>query len=67
VPPNALTKGPIGVPLLSARPVGTRQRMSPCRVPLCGHSAKAPSPLPGAVMTTFLCQVPVTLSKDFAE
>jgi hypothetical protein len=35
----------------------TRQRGSLCRVSRL-HSAKSPSPLPGAVMTTFLCRVP---------
>jgi hypothetical protein len=47
VPPNTLGKGP---------GKGARGELL-CRLSLCGHSALAPSSLPGAVTMTFLCRV----------
>jgi hypothetical protein len=50
--------GPRGASLSSVSTVDTRQRVSLCRVSLCGHSGQAPSSLPDTVTMTFLCRVP---------
>jgi hypothetical protein len=52
-----LTKGPTSASLSSATTVGSRQRVSFCRVSRW-HSAKSPSPSPGIVTANFLCRVP---------
>jgi hypothetical protein len=53
-----LTKGPAGGSFVECRYAGNQQRGNFFAKCIRRHSAKPPSPLPGAVTIAFLCRVP---------